>query len=301
MTAASKQLRYDTASNPVRVELPAEVKIAADTAIYLTVYDDDGDAIVARAAATRYASTTLSAAVTVGDSSFTLASGAGALEPGDRVRILDSDLGPDEDVLIHHYDSTTRTAYTVESMRASHSSGAAVVGMWATGDIDTSDEDTYPTAKTIILAWEHGSTETSAYKFLTELYQIGQLGWGSNDALDRFATRFPDLALKIQDRRLRVLDEARRELRWECQARNCDIDRVVDQELLMLPLMLKMAVIAAGVSDQYATEREELLAEYTRQFDRFLAMPIWVNHGDDLAKSDDEIQSHQPLTWSRGM
>lgn len=300
MSNATRQLRYDD-TNVVRHELPADLALTTTSAIYLTVYDDDGTALVARAQATTYTSTTIGSAVTVGDSSFVLAAGAGALEPGDRVRILDSDMGPDEDVLVHHYDSSTRTVHAVESLRCSHSVSAGVVGMWATASIDMTDTDVYEPGSTVILAWEHGSDESSARKYTSDLYTVGSLGLGGSDVLDRFATRFPDLALKIQDRRNQALLEARRELTWECSARGCDLDKIVDQEVIMIPLLLKLALIAAGVSDQYAAEREQLLAEYAVQFDRAMSLPIWVNLGDDLAKSDDETRSHVRLSWGRGL
>jgi hypothetical protein len=37
------------------------------------------------------------------------------------------------------------------------------------------------------------------------------------------------------------------------------------------------------------------------QFDRAMSLPIWVNLGDDFAKSDDETRSHVRLSWGRGL
>lgn len=295
------QIRYDTASNVIRKELPSEWTLTSTSTIYATVNDKNNTELVARASTTQYTSTTLNAATTAGDSSFVLAAGASALEPGDRVRILDSDAGGDEDIVVDYYDSSTRTVHPRRSLRSSHSSGAAVVGMFATVDIDTSDEDTWTKGLEVIVLWEHGAAEEPGYKYDTDTYKVSVIGFGSDDAIDRFRVLYSDVA----ETKLSVLpsirDEAKRHLRSDLAGRGLDMDRVVQQETIMIPLLYKMGVIAFGVSDQYVTEREAAMADYTRAFDNLLALPIWVDEDQDLNEEDHEVKSHTPLTWGRGM
>ena len=294
-------LRYNDATNVFRKELPSELAYTATSDVYLTVYDDSGSARVARAEATVYTPTTLSAAATAGDSTFTLSVGAGALEPGDRIRILDSNDGPDEDVIVSFYNATSRTVTPTESLHYSHASGSSVVGLWATATIDTTDTATFTKGRQFIFAWEHAADETSRFKFEPDLYEVGWFGFGTDDALERFATRFPELHLKIEERRMKVLEEARKELKFDCAARGCNIERIIDQDVLMIPLVYKIAIIAAGVSDQYQVERESLLKEYISQFDKLMSMPIWVDEDQDLAQEDAELKTHQQLSWGRGL
>ena len=297
-------LRYNDATNVIRKELPSELRMTAASDIYLTVYEDSGDVEVARAEATLYTAALVSGAqggITAGDSSFTLADSPAALEPGDRIRILDSDAGPDEDIVVSFYNATTKVVTQTESLKYSHSAGTAVVGLWSTATIDTTDTATFTKGRQFIFAWEHAADESSRFKFDTDLYEVEWIGFATDDALERFATRFPELHLKIEERRMRVLDEARKELKFDCAARGCNLERIVDQDLLMIPLVYKIALIAAGVSDQYQIERESLLKEYVSQFDKLMSMPLWIDEDKDLAQEDAEVKTHQQLSWGRGL
>lgn len=298
---ALKQLRYNDATNIVRKELPSELKLTASSTIYLTIYDDSGNTVVARAASDQYAATTINAAITAGDSSFVLAVGATALEPGDRIRILDSDDGPDEDLEVEHYDSSTRTVYPKDSLYYSHSSGASVVGLWATDTIDTTDTSSFVKSAELVFAWEHGADESSAFKFDTDLYKVSWVGFGSDDAVERFSVKFASLYDEVRDRVFDIKDEAIRELRFELSAVSLDIDRVIDQETLMVPLILKMGLIAIGFSDTTVTEREMLMDEYGKQFDRLQNLPLWVDEDQDLVKEEDEVDKHIGISYVRGL
>jgi len=298
---ASNNLRYNDATNIVRKELPSELALTASSAIYLTIYNDSGEVISARAAADIYAATSIDGAITAGDSSFTLDSGATALEPGDRIRILDSNDGPDEDVVVEHYNASTYTVYPVDSLYYSHSDNAVVVGMWATDTIDTTSTSDFGKTDEVVFAWEHGADESSAFKFDTDLYKISWIGFGSDDVIDRFRTRFASVYDTVRDRIVDIKDESMRELRFEMSCVGMDIDRVVDQELIMIPLVLKMGLISLGYSDTVATEREMLESDYGKMIDKLQNLPLWTDTDQDLVKESDEVDKHIGITYVRGL
>ena len=297
----ANQLRYNDATNVVRKELPSELELDASTAIYITIYDDAGNTLLAREAATLYADTTLNGAITAGDSSFVLAAESATLEPGDRIRILDSDDGPPEDIVVDYYDSANLTVHAVDSLYCSHTTAAVVVGMFATATIDTTDTDDFPKNGEVIFAWEHAADEFSKFKFDTDLYKISWIGFGTDDAIDRYQIRFADIYDTVRDRIVGIKEEALREIKFEMLCVGMDIDRIIDQEMVMIPLVLKMGLLSLGYSDTTATEREMLATDYGKAIDKLQSLKIWTDDDQDLVKEDDEVDKHIGISYVRGL
>ena len=296
-----KQLRYDDATNVVRKELPAELALDASTAIYLTIYDDAGNTLLAREAATLHADTTLDGAVTAGDSSFVLAAESATLEPGDRIRILDSDDGQPEDIVVEYYDAGNLTVHAVDSFYHSHSTAAVVVGMFATATIDTSTTTDFPKGSEVVFAWEHAADESSEFKFDTDFYKISWIGFGSDDVINRFQIRFADIYDTVRDRVVGIKEESLREIKFEMMCVDMDIDRIIDQEMVMIPLVLKMGLLSLGYSDTTATERELLTTDYGKAIDKLQNLKLWTDNDQDLIKEDDEVDKHVGISYVRGL
>ncbi len=296
-----KSLRYNDATNVVRKELPQELNVDASTAITLTINNDSGSEILAASSATLHAATTLDGDVTAGDSSFVLAAGSATLEPGDRVRLLDSDDGRPEDIVVDYYDASALTVSPIDSVLYSHASGAGVVGLFAIISIDTSNTSNFGKNSDVILMWTTAADESPSYQFDVDLYKISYIGFTSDDAIERFKTRFFSIYDTVQLRVVEIKDEAMKDLRFEMACFDMDIDRVIDQEVIMIPLVLKMGLISLGYSDTTVTERETLQADYLRNIEQLKNLPVWVDEDQDLIKEQDEVDKHLGISYGRGL
>jgi hypothetical protein len=268
------------------------------TAVTLQIADKDANELQAATATALY---TAAALATGGAdqfaSSFTLAAGAGALIPGDFIRL--SGVSGYEDHVVKGYDATTRTVVIELVLGRDFEAGAKVYRLSTIATVDFSDTDDYPPGIQLVLTW----TPTGSGDVFTERAEIDdrvQLDVAELSA--DFAALYPRAwqALKEpQDRFDRILRMAQDELRLVLSSRGLDPTRLVDQRLLSPPLMATLARFwLINGDEKMEDERKILESNYSAQIERLCNLPVWVDSDIDGVEDTDETTSH-PQQYER--
>ena len=146
-------VKYDEGANALRLEYPYGWNVSGLSDVTIGIKTTAGAELLAATSATIYSNTTLASAATAGDVTIDLAVGADAVSPGDRLFIAHSAGGRDEEVEVASYNSTSKEVTVASPLIYGHSSGAAVYGLWATYDLDTTDTDVWPINSDIVITW----------------------------------------------------------------------------------------------------------------------------------------------------
>ena len=293
------QIAYNDSSFNLRLEMPPEWNVDAITSMNIGVKDWDGDDLLAATAATLYTATTLNGAVSVGDSTITLANTATALTPGDRVRIAASASGPAEEVEVVFYNSSTYTATLRHETRHAHATSTAVRGLWATYALDTTTVADWPAAQQCIVSWYPGGSDDRP---LRQRAEISVIEFNFADFARRFEMLYPR-EWKLRENRTGgikgILEEAKKQVRGDLLSRDFDINRVVDSAIIE-PLVLAKArwLVLLGTGDKWTTEREVALDEYHRQMEIVSNSPLWKDDNQDYVRDEVEMDDAMQLLGS---
>lgn len=289
------QIAYNDSSFPLRFSYPTEWDPALISAITITCKDDDGEELLSAQSATLYTDTTLDEDADQYTSSIVLASGAGAVAPGDRM-VIDGIEGT-ETVIIKAYDSSTRTAELEEILLYNHLDGDNVYATWATYNLDTSTVADFPKGLLFSILW----TPTGDGNVTRWEAQIAASEVDLSGIQEQFKAAYPrawetfrnpvgkfDIIQKI----------AERQIKNDLLAENnsLDFDRVVDQDQLMDVVMAKMAYIWALQGDENKTdEREAIGSELEAQMARLRQAVLWTDDDQDDDRDSEEVTDHEPI------
>jgi hypothetical protein len=287
-----RQIPYNNAAATLRYEYDPSWDPQTITGVTLTVTDLGGSELLAADAATLWTATTLSAASSVGDTTITLT--AATLSPGDRLSIAASADGPNEEVVVKHYNSSTKVATLTLELKYGHASGTAVKGMWATYDIDTSVVATFPAAKQVRLVWTPAGSDDLAH---TEKGEISIYAAGVPDFEGWMSRNYSVESENVRGRGPNAFEhlhtDAIEELRIDLLDRGLLINRVVDLSVIA-PSVYALArlMVVRGGGDNFSHEQTEALKEYTRKFERLCSLAIWTDDNQDGIRADNEIDDH---------
>jgi len=288
---------FTNATTTIPLLFPRGWDPSALSAVTLTITDTDNNTLQAATAAALYTATALDDDADQFASSFVLESGAGALVPGDLIRL--AGVNGYEDHVVKGYDATTR-AVTIELVLGrDFEDGAAVYRLSAIATVDFSDTDDYPPGIQMVFRW----TPTGSGDVFTEEAEIDdrvQLDVASFTA--DFRALYPRAYKALsepQDRFDRILKMAQDELRLVLVSRGLDPTRLVDQRLLSPPLMSMVARYwLLNGDEQLADERKVIESAYSAQIEQLCKLPVWVDSNIDGIEGTDETTSH-PLIFER--
>lgn len=295
---SDNQLKYG-ATNVLRCEFPSSWPAESITAVTVVGRNTAGTATLASGSATLYTATTINGGLTAGTRTIVLANTAGTVYPGDRFRIAASAAGGAEDFEVESYVSGTKTITTKRDLYRSHTTGAAVYPLFATKSADLSSATLFPVGSQLIVGW----TPNTGGAEITDVYTISKDEARPQEFAKRFRLRYPDYFTAIEDTIDDFEVEATRQLRFDMAARGRTLDRIVDQELYMPPLLVLTAyLVALGRGDQWSGERDYLAGEYQRQLEAFSALPVWTD--DDQSQSmdeEEEVLYTSQVIYTRGI
>ena len=303
-----RQIQYNNSAFGLRLEWPSDWDAGSITDVTVGVKDTNGTELLAATSMTLWSSVVvqLDGAVTALSNTLTLepnnpVESVPALTAGDRLLILHSAAGPPEEVVVNAYNSADDSVILERDLRFGHSDHAVVVGLFSTYDLDTSDTDDFSLNKQLVFTWTP-DTDDLPFKERGEIV-ISELGVPEFN--ERFAHLYPreyDAVMHPEPRLATFINEARLHLGIELSSRGLDINRVVDQELIIPSLMAKTRwLILLDGDDGYDTEREVALGEYQRVFELLCINPIWSDTNQDEVKSEEEYMSHEWYPTDRAL
>jgi hypothetical protein len=279
-----RQIRRGDASYTLRLEFPEHWKAEVISEVMISIATTSGEEILAATSATLYTPTTLAAAADPGDEYITLAALSGDVFERDCFLLSESDDGPSEKIICHHYDSAGLAIYTEHELLSGHADGTYVTGLFATYDFDAStlDADTQ-----IVITWTPDSDDLP----VTEMAEISISEMGAAGFWAAFQTLYPSEYDMAAGRNLAQLEEiARTQFVDELKdVRGIDANRIVDQPRLDRLFRLYMRyVILCGSSDtaMYLRGKEDWI-EALKALAESLNPP-WSDDDQDGVKDDDE-------------
>ena len=278
-----KSIKYSDDSFALRGEYPERVarNAASITGVTVSLSGTGGTELVAATAATIYTPTTLSADALHGAMYVALAAGATAPVEGDRFMIGASADGPAEQVICDHYDSSTRYLYLERQLQYSHTSGAAVVGLWATYDLDASDTDVYTKGREIRVLW-NPDTDDEAW---TELYQVSGSSAAPPGFWSEFQAIYPTEYEMATDRDMDTIEgHIRARFAHEFTSRGLLMTRVVDSDRLTSGMILFARYVL--------TDKDDHMKAWANWLKILCDDPIWTDDDQDGIQDDNEEQLH---------
>ena len=279
-----EQIRHGDASYTLRLEFPEQWKAAAIAEVEISIADTSGEEILAATSATLYTPTTLAAAAASGDEYITLAALSGDVFEGDCFLISESDDGPAEKIICHHYDSTGLSVYTEHELLSSHSDGTAVTGLFATYAFDASALDA---GTEIVITWTPDSDDLP----VTEMAEVSISEMGAAGFWADFQTLYPSEYDMASGRNLAKLEEiARTQFVDELKdVRGIDANRIVDQPRLdrLFRLYVRYVILCGSSDTEMYLRSKEDWVEALKALAESLNPP-WSDDDQDSVEDDDE-------------
>lgn len=304
-----RQIEYNNAAFTMRLEFPSSWDVMDVAAVTMRITDLAGTEMLAATASTLWSTSTiqLNGAVSAFDRTVVLEVNGGgvvdALTTGDRLRIGSSGSGPYEEVKVIAWDSVTNTATLDRDLRFAHSDEAVVVGLFALYDLDVSDLDVFPLGQQMVLHWSPDTDDLE----ITERAEIARAEFAFPGFESSFATLHSyeyEAATSPPHRLDGFLREALLQTRMDLRMRSLDVNRVVDQELLLPTVTAKVRwlILMAGDDRYDATAQLEIARdEWSRQFETLCGLPIWVDDDQDEIKDEGEVATHDYYMQYRGI
>jgi hypothetical protein len=278
-----KPIKYSDDSFVIRGEYPDRLARHAEsiTGVNVTISSIGGTALVAETAATLYTATTISADALHGSMYIVLAAESEEPSEGDRFLIGVSADGPAEQIICDHYDSDNRYLYLERELQYSHTSGAAVVGLWATYDLDASDTDVYTKGREIRVLWDP-DTDDEAWP---DIYRVTGASSAPPGFWSAFQVLYPTEYEMATNRDLPELEERLRSMfRHQFTALRIDVERIQDGERLTDGMLLFARYIL--------TDEDKHKLAWVDWFKTLCSDPIWEDINDDGVKDENEDQIH---------
>jgi hypothetical protein len=304
-----KQIEHNNAGFELRLEYPSDWHSDRISGVNIEILDTSGAVILDEDTCTLFSEVglILEEDGEIGDDYIVIeAAGTGDTPPtfksADRVRIADSDIGPFEDVEVLGHNPTTGRVTLTRDLRANHSAGTSIYGLWCTYRLDTTAVDTggaelFPLGKQLVVRWcPINSTGYDDDMPLGERAEISKGKFYIADFERRFAAIYPREHRIITEHYSMnsMLEEATYQFETEMLTRGLNINRVVDTRILVPSLMAKLRWICLlNGGDQYDAERKVAIEEYQRQVETLANAPIWQDLNEDGGKDDAEFDAPQ--------
>lgn len=292
----TKQIEYNNANFLMRFEFPPDWDVDNLTGVNISIATTTGTELLAAAAATLYTADTLAGAVTSGNNAIILTTG-NALAEGDRIRISG---GHREDRTVRDYTAASKTANLTADLDWDHANLADIDGLFCTYDLDTSTVATWTSGLDVVVSWTPVGIDVAAY---TETYEIAKSGqYQASDFDERFEAQYRREYRNFGDYLDTIRIEAQKRLTQRLKARGLNMDRVVDQEILMpTHLALTRQLLIRGTGEAWIDERKEALDEYNTEFKILTSDVIWADDDQDGVKDSGESDIPSEHTFDRGL
>lgn len=282
---------FTSLTTSIEMFFPRTWDPASLTAVSLQIKDVAGTELQAATPAALYTATSLDGDVSRFATEVTLDAGAGALKPGDLIRIVG--INGYEDHTVKGWDGTNKVAQLEFHVDRAFEDNAVVYRLSAVSTVDFSNTTTYPAGTQLVLVW----TPTGSGSSFTELAEIEtrlQVDVASFTA--DFKALYPRAydALSVPADRLdSIIRLALDELRLTLLSRSLDMSRIVDQRLISPPLMALVARYwTINGDDDLEDERRVIDAAYSAAVEQLCNLPIWEDHDGDKILDDGEVLDH---------
>jgi hypothetical protein len=277
---------YGDATATIRRELPESFDSV--TAGEITIYDTGGTELVAATAVTVPTATTLASAVTAGEKTCTVA--GGTWEPGDILRIEDSNSGPPEDFEVESFNATSKVITSKERFQYAHANAAAVSARWVTYVWDVSTTATYTNLLEGTFEW---ATWTPDNPGITNSWVISKRELAVGGLEHEFANLYPHYYAVVEDDAWGDFEQnAYIELEQNFAPYGQDFMNLISTRAAKRLLMVQIAyLIAWGQGSVWESERTAMHTELDRLITLFKQQRNWFDTDQDLAREDEEWQS----------
>lgn len=295
-----KQIKYDDTTT-LRLEFAPEwdAGTVVDAGVNIEVRDTNGTILLAATAATLVAKNSLASDASSGDVSVMLNAIGGEFLPVDRIRIGSTEeMREDRTVMGFNDDTNTLILDTV--LDWDHASGVDVYPFFATYALDTTTVATFPKNKQLVISWEPVDVGIAPYTERAEIAEAGAFAASDFDA--EFKELYPREYEDFRARLDTVREISERKLTYRLQSRGLNMNRVVDQQVLMDTLLsLTRYNMIKGNGDDWEFEIGSAKIDYNNDFEDLVSLPIWADDNQDDTKDDDEVKSFQPVFIERNM
>lgn len=292
-----KQITYNSSAHVLKLEIPAEWSAEDLTGVTVQVKDVDGVSLLDATAVTMYTPTTLDGAVSKYSNEITLADTADDVAIRDALDLVGA--GGKETVRVKGYDSTTKIATLEDITRNDYDDGDSVYGLFGTYSLDTSDTDVFKLGAQLTVLWTPSGTGQQT----RELYQVAKSVSDMIDLRRRFSDLYPrayDAFTAPTERFESMVFEAEEAIKAEMASDLMNYDRIVDQSIVSIALMAKMAFLWTWNGDvEIEDERNFLELQYDKAYKRITDLPIWQDSNQDDVVDEEEVTSHTPF-FERG-
>lgn len=291
-------VKYNEASNVLRLRFPVEWDPSLVTAATVTVNNTAGTELLSATSATLQASTTTRSAISRFADTIQLdASYAGTISIGDQLKIVG--VGGSEVVIVKGYDSTSKDVTIENVLNKEYESGDTVYPMYATYTLDTTTVADYPNGLNIRVTW----TPTGSGNATDQIYQVLQTVLEIEGFEQRFRSLYPrayEVLSRTAGRFDSVRETAEMRLYVDLQSDNLDLYQIKDQRVIA-PVMLALTAYLYTLNGDkdIEDERKALMIDYDDRLQALKRLPIWVDTDLDGIEDDDEITTHQ-TTFERG-
>lgn len=290
-------ITYTAKTTTIKKQFPRGWDPSALTGVTLQIKDVDGVELQPAAAAALYTATSIDGDASRFAYSLTLDSAAGALAPGDIIRIVG--VNGQEDHIVKGWDDTNKVVDLEAYINRDFEDNAVVYRLSAVATVDFSNTTTYPAGTQLVLVWTptgSGSSFTERAEIETRL-QVDVAAFTAD-----FRALYPRAydALSVPADRLdTIIRLALDELRLTLLSRGLDMARVVDQRLISPPLMALVARYWTINGDEnLEDERKVIDAAYSAAVEQLCTLPIWEDFDGDEILDEGELQDH-PVYFER--
>jgi hypothetical protein len=281
------QLRYGSSAEPLRLEFPPEWDPTLVSAVSLTVNDRDGDELKAAANITLWTATTLDGAVAAFSETITLAAGADDLKKGDEILLVGA--GGQETVRVKGWDTSTKIATLEQVVKNAYDDGDNVYGKFGTYNLDISTVATYTNGIVLVFIWTptgHGDALTTMVQVAKTSLEIAGLEREFSQTYERAYKAFTN----PENRFAAIAKMAERKLGAWMDTKGLDIQRVVDQSVLIDALMIEMACLwTVNGDEKIEDERRFLYEERERIYRTLEGRTFWTDTDMDQIEEAGEL------------
>jgi hypothetical protein len=277
---------FGDAAFTLRREMPESW---ATPTVNITVKDSENNTLQAATPATITAATTISADATRGRRTITVA--AGTWEPGDLLRIADSDDGGPEDVRVESFDSVTKIVTLEQRLEESHASGAAVSARWMTYSLDASSATNYPNLREGSILWDPNTDDQA----IRNTFQVSTKTLLPGGLEETFRIVYPAEAADVTDGGWATLEGGaidRLANYYEGRGRNIRalVSESAAEDLIMSQIAYMVAVGSGKV--ERSVQLENNLARAKSEFE---VVRRWTDTDqDDTLEDAEDERSDQP-------
>jgi hypothetical protein len=291
-------VKYDFASNVLRLNFPAQWDPALVSAATVTVTDTAGTELQAADAATLPGSTTTRTAVSRFATTINIhASYAGDISIGDQLKLVGN--GGSEVVIVKGYEPIDRIVEIYGTTDNEYERLAGVYPMYATYTLDTTNTTNYPNGSNIRVTW----TPTGAGNATDQMFEVLQTALEIEGFEASFRALYPrayDVLSKTPGRFEEVRDAAEMRLYVDLSSDNLDLYQIKDQRVIKPVMMALTAYMYTLNGDKdIEDERNALRVDYDDRLASLKRLPIWVDTNLDGIQDEEEITTHQ-TTFERG-